>query len=101
MWGRVIHESGGPWVACGWVMHVEFEFKASAFRHGCSAQDIETAWRQWLTDFIEGDHPVKVVRLGFDQAGRLLEIGAHTLEDEGRVIVFHAMPARKRYTDAI
>lgn len=86
---------------CGWVMHVEFEFKASAFRHGCSAQDIETAWRQWLTDFIEGDHPVKVVRLGFDQAGRLLEIGAHTLEDEGRVIVFHAMPARKRYTDAI
>lgn len=31
---------------------------------------------------------MKVIRLGFDQAGRLLEIGAHTLEDEGRVIVF-------------
>ena len=76
-------------------------FKSSAFRHGCCAEDIEAAWRQWLTDFIEGDHPVKVIRLGFDQAGRLLEIGAHTLEDEGRVIVFHAMPARKRYTDAI
>jgi len=60
----------------------------SAFRHECSAQDIETAWQQWLTDFIEDDYPVKVIRLGFDQAGRLLEIGAHTLEDEGRVIVF-------------
>lgn len=86
---------------CGWVMCVEFEFKSSAFRHGCSAQDIETAWRQWLTDFIEGDHPVKVVRLGFDRVGRLLEVGAHTLDDGDRVIVFHAMPARKRYTDAI
>lgn len=73
----------------------------SAFRHECSAQDIETAWQQWLTDFIEDDYPVKVIRLGFDQASRLLEIGAHTLEDEGRVIVFHAMPARKRYTDVI
>lgn len=73
----------------------------SAFRHECSAQDIEAAWQQWLTDFIEDDYPVKVIRLGFDQAGRLLEIGAHTLEDEGRVIVFHAMPARKRYTDVI
>ncbi len=86
---------------CGWVMCVEFEFKPSAFRHGCCAEDIETAWRQWLTDFIEGDHPVKVVRLGFDRVGRLLEVGAHTLDDGDRVIVFHAMPARKRYTDAI
>lgn len=66
-----------------------------------SARDIEATWQQWLTDFIEDDYPVKVIRLGFDQAGRLLEIGAHTLEDEGRVIVFHAMPARKRYTDVI
>jgi len=66
-----------------------------------SARDIEATWQQWLTDFIEDDYPVKVIRLGFDQAGRLLEIGAHTLEDEGRVIVFHAMPARKRCTDVI
>lgn len=66
-----------------------------------SARDIEATWQQWLTDFIEDDYPVKVIRLGFDQAGRLLEIGAHTLEDEDRVIVFHAMPARKRYTDVI
>ena len=95
-----VREDGGHH-RCGWVMCVEFEFKSSAFRHGCSAQDIETAWRQWLTDFIEGDHPVKVVRLGFDRVGRLLEVGAHTLDDGDRVIVFHAMPARKRYTDVI
>lgn len=78
---------------------MEFEFKASAFRHGCTRDDIESAWHHWLTDFIEDDDPIKVVRLGFDHAGRLLEIGAHTLDD--KVIVFHAMPARKFYTDAI
>ena len=44
---------------------------------------------------------MNVVRLGFDRVGRLLEVGAQTLDDGDKVIVFHAMPARKRYTDAI
>ena len=77
------------------------QFARFAADHAGGPLAIEATWQQWLTDFIEDDYPVKVIRLGFDQAGRLLEIGAHTLEDEGRVIVFHAMPARKRYTDVI
>ncbi|MDP9801040.1 hypothetical protein J2S49_001116 [Arcanobacterium wilhelmae] len=71
----------------------------SAHRHGATDIDIAHAWKYYITDFYEGYRPTKVLRLGWDTNGRLLEIGA-TICGQA-VTVFHAMRARKLYIERI
>lgn len=70
----------------------------SAFKHGCSAADIEHAFTLYVCEIIENDDPRKVIRLGFDESGRLLEIGAMIGDD---IRIFYAMKARQKYVDEI
>lgn len=76
------------------VLHI---YRA-AFKHGCSAADIERAFTLYVCKFIENDDPRKVIRLGFDESGRLWEIGAMIGDD---IRIFHAMKARQKYVDEI
>lgn len=68
----------------------------SALKHGCSEEDIEKAFFGAVCEIVEQADPRKVIRLGFDTVGRLLEVGAIVEED---VRVFHAMKARTRYVE--
>lgn len=72
----------------------------SASRHGVSDEDITHAWDYFLTELVENEDPVKVIRLGFDTASRLLEVGA-VINHTGEVIIIHAMSARPKYTRRI
>jgi hypothetical protein len=69
----------------------------SAYRHGLGDDDILRAWNYHIQEFFEGEDPEKIVRLGFDTHGRLLEIGGEIYPGGGEKI-FHAMPARLKYT---
>lgn len=73
---------------------------SSAFKHGLDESDITAAWNAYLKQFIERDDPLKVIRLGFDNRGRLLEVGGEIYAD-GTVKIFHAMPARRRYVERL
>jgi hypothetical protein len=71
------------------------EFRRSAFKHGLTDAVIEHAVEHWLVwnDDIVGADPPRILILGPDFAGNLLEILA--IEDvDGELVVFHAMPAR-------
>lgn len=70
---------------------------ASALKHGYTPQDIAHALNVFLKDHIERTDPRKVVRIGYDTHGRLLEIGFMDYGDQ--IVVFHAMKARRRYID--
>lgn len=81
-------------------MRVEIHFSAS--RHGVGANDINHA----VTDALvivgldpESDPP-KVLCIGPDRAGNLLEIIWLELADE-RPLVIHAMPLRKVFFDLL
>jgi hypothetical protein len=70
------------------------EILASARKHGVADEDIRHALAhavRWL-DLDDG----LVMAVGPSQAGRLLEIGVVTAEDDEPLIV-HAMPARPKY----
>lgn len=70
----------------------------SAYRHGLDDDDILRAWNYHIQEFFEGEDPEKIVRLGFDTHGRLLEIGGEIYPGGGGEKIFHAMPARLKYT---
>lgn len=72
----------------------------SANRHGVPREDITRAWAYFVTEFVEQEDPVKVIRLGFDTVGRLLEVGA-VVNHTGEVIIIHAMTAKPKYTRRI
>lgn len=82
----------------GKIEDVTLHIYRSAFKHGCSAADIEQAFTIYVCEIIENDDPRKVIRLGFDTSGRLLEIGAMM---EGEPRIFHAMKARSKYVAEI
>ena len=72
----------------------------SAYRHGCDDKQILHAWRNFIAEFKEGDDPKKVIRIGFDGGVRLLEVGGEIFAN-GDEKIFHAMAARKLYTERI
>jgi len=51
-----------------------------------------------VCEIIEHDDPRKVIRLGFDTSGQLIEVGA-MMDDDVRI--FHAMKARRKYVEEI
>ena len=77
------------------------EVHASALKHGISSESALTAAENtvYLADLDE-DSPVRQLRLGFDDAGRLLGLGVLTF-DNGNEMNIHAMKARTQYLDLL
>jgi hypothetical protein len=75
----------GPW-----------EVHRSAYKHGVAEEDAVHAARHALAAYPVGEDPPRELRLGPDRAGNLLELVVLLLDD-GRCLVIHAMPMRRKY----
>jgi hypothetical protein len=73
----------------------------SALKHGIAAQDALFAAEHYvyIADLDE-ENPGRDFRLGFDSAGRLLELVVLRF-DSGNELLIHAMKARPQYVDLI
>ncbi|HHX19407.1 MAG TPA: toxin [Clostridiaceae bacterium] len=73
----------------------------SALKHGIPEEDILYAanWALWIEPLDE-DNPQRELRLGFDTAGRMLELVVLVF-DSGNELVIHAMKARSQYLDLL
>ncbi|MFN8129403.1 MAG: hypothetical protein U0R28_11435 [Candidatus Nanopelagicales bacterium] len=73
----------------------------SARKHGIAAEDaLHAAEHAAFVANLEDDSPARQLRLGFDSAGRLLEVVVLRF-DSGNELVIHAMKARRRYLDLL
>ena len=70
--------------------------KPSAFKHGVTEADIYWAFSTARYDLPVENEEDKRLLIGFNKAGNPLEI-MYTELDDGRIIVFHAMPCRSIY----
>lgn len=71
--------------------------RASALKHGISEDDsIEAASWPLVVVGLDDDTPQRVMRIGFDTLGRLLEVVV-LIWDDGTEELIHAMKARPRY----
>lgn len=71
--------------------------RPSALKHGISETDgIEAATWPVLVVRLDDENPQRVLRLGFDSSGRLLEVVV-LLWDDGTEELIHCMRARKKY----
>jgi hypothetical protein len=82
------------------AVSIHFEFCPSAFKHGVSEASIRYAFLSPLFDGPTEDADNKYLRIGFDQAGVLLEI-LYNEVDEQTVNVFHAMKCQSIYYELI
>ena len=64
----------------------------NAFKHGISEEDIMRAYRNPSRAIFQGH---RVLLVGGDRSGRLLEIGVE--EGEEHDVIIHAMPAREQF----
>lgn len=70
---------------------------SSALKHGVTAEDaVLAASSPVFVSDLDEDSPARQFRLGFDSAGRLLELVVLTF-DSGNELVIHAMKARAQY----
>jgi hypothetical protein len=73
----------------------------SARKHGIDPQDaIHAAEHAVFVSDLDDDSPARELRLGFDSAGRLLEVVILHF-DSGNELVIHAMKARRQYLDLL
>ncbi|MCU0299914.1 MAG: hypothetical protein MUF33_15590 [Candidatus Nanopelagicales bacterium] len=73
----------------------------SARKHGIDPKDaIHAAEHAVFVSDLEDDSPARQLRLGFDSAGRLLEVVVLRF-DSGSELVIHAMKARRQYLDLL
>lgn len=64
-------------------------------------EDIRQAGGHFVVSYrIDDAEPLRELRLGFDTAGRLLEVVVLLLDD-GRELAIHAMRARPQYLDLL
>jgi len=78
----------------------DIECKPSAFKHGKTEADIRWAFTTARYDLpVEGDEDKRLL-IGFDYVGNPLEILYNEMDD-GRIIVFHAMPCRNVYVSLL
>jgi hypothetical protein len=78
-------------------MEPDIVCKPSAFKHGFTKDDILSAFRTAVYDVMLRDDREKRLLIGFNVAGNPLEILYNEMDD-GRIIVFHAMSCRTKYT---
>lgn len=73
----------------------------SARKHGIAPNDaIHAAEHAVFVSDLDDDSPARQLRLGFDSAGRLLEVVVLSF-DSGNELVIHAMKARRQYLDLL
>lgn len=73
----------------------------SATKHGIVPDDaIHAAEHAVFVSDLDDDSPARQLRLGFDTAGRLLELVVLRF-DSGNELVIHAMKARRQYLDLL
>ena len=73
----------------------------SARKHGIDPQDaIHAAEHAVFVSDLDDDSPARQLRLGFDSAGRLLEVVVLCF-DSGNNLVIHALKARRQYLDLL
>jgi hypothetical protein len=75
---------------------INIEICNSAFNHGATESDIENAVTTKIYDAIIGGYPEKYALVGFDLAGRPLELMYNAVDDNS-IQVFHAMKCRKSF----
>lgn len=68
------------------------EIADSARKHGIADADILHALTLPIRDIFQGDNPHRVLHIGADRTGRLLEI---VVLDE--TLAIHAMPLRRKF----
>ena len=74
---------------------------ASALKHGCTREDVSHAYDMALFEGVvdEGGDPPKLLIVGPDGAGNLLELIGGELEED--LWIWHAMPCRLKYVDLL
>lgn len=73
----------------------------SARKHGVESADaVRAAEQAVFVSNLDDDNPSRQLRLGFDTAGRLLEIVVLRF-DSGNELIIHAMRARRQYLDLL
>jgi hypothetical protein len=74
---------------------------ASALKHGVEPDEaIRAASDPVFVSDLDDDSPSRQLRLGFDSAGRLLELVVLRF-DSGNELIIHAMKARRQYLDLL
>lgn len=77
------------------------EVHPSALKHGISAErSILAASQPVYVVPLDEDSPARQLRLGFDEAGRLLETVVLTF-DSGNELIIHSMKARPQYYELL
>ncbi|MEJ7833538.1 MAG: hypothetical protein WKF79_11520 [Nocardioides sp.] len=73
----------------------------SALKHGVDPDDaVHAAEHAVFVDDLDENSPARQLRLGFDAAGRLLEVVVLRF-DSGNELLIHAMKARRQYLDLL
>lgn len=74
---------------------------ASATKHGIDPDDaVHAAEHAVFVSDLDVGSPARQLRLGFDAAGRVLEVVVLRF-DSGDELVIHAMKARRQYLDLL
>lgn len=74
---------------------------SSALKHGVEPDDaIRAASEPVFVSDLDEDSPGRQFLLGFDSAGRLLELVVLRF-DSGNELIIHAMKARRQYLDLL
>jgi hypothetical protein len=74
------------------------EYHKASFTHNVTETDIE--WALHTQFFERPASDGSFLSIGFNRAGNLLEVAYRELED-GSLFVFHAMPCRQKWLDAV
>ena len=72
----------------------ELEIKQSAYKHGCSYEDIVNCYRFPMVTKVLVSEESKYLYIGLDMKGRLIEL---LVNHNAKSIVFHAMKLRKTF----
>lgn len=82
------------------VVLYSLRYRHVALEHGVSKESIENAVMFRLyrdVDFEPGSEPRKLLYLGHDTNGNLIEVMANEIEGTDELVVFHAMTMRKLF----
>jgi len=79
--------------------NIKIEFNPSAFKHGCTEEDIYQAFNTFFYDgevIDDQDAEDKYLLIGLDLNANLIEVMYNVIDDVS-INVFHAMKCRKVY----
>ena len=76
----------------------EIDIKQSAYKHGCTYNDIMNCYRSPIVTKILALDESKYLYIGFDMKGRPIEL---LVNQNGISVIFHAMKLRKTFEKLI